>query len=93
MLIKFAYSLRIGVNDNRSSPSNTAALPGSPFSETSPGRIYMAPVHASVGIRRLLVRLWPRLHYLRDLCGAVPAGGIHVVPTNTSHQPAPHRWG
>jgi hypothetical protein len=37
MLIQFAYSIGIGVNDNRDSPNNMATLPGRSCSWASPG--------------------------------------------------------
>jgi hypothetical protein len=47
MLIQFAYSLRIGVNGNRNSPNNMAALSGSPYttSVVNPGCVYLVSVH------------------------------------------------
>ena len=47
-LIKYAYSLGLGVNDNRSSPNNMATLTGSPYSRSNPGCVYLVPVHATI---------------------------------------------
>ena len=47
-LIKFAYDLGIGVNNNRDSPYNMANLPGADYSETNLGCIYLVPVHSHI---------------------------------------------
>jgi hypothetical protein len=41
MLIQYAYSLELGVNDNRSSANNMATLPGSPYNYAEPGCVYL----------------------------------------------------
>jgi hypothetical protein len=48
MLIKYAYSLGLGVNDNRSSPRNMAVLPGKPYNYAEPGCLYLVPVVVAI---------------------------------------------
>jgi hypothetical protein len=48
MLIKYAYSLGLGVNDNRGSARNMATLPGSPYNDAKPGCLYLVPVVATI---------------------------------------------
>jgi hypothetical protein len=48
LLIQFAYSLGLGVNDNRGSPRNMAALTGYQYSLSSPGCAYLVPVVGAI---------------------------------------------
>jgi hypothetical protein len=79
-LIKCAYSLGLGVNDNRGSPKNMATLPGSPYSSrSSPGCVYLVPVlpHIATQAHYFAVHV---SHHL--VVKQLIAGGNHVKGTH-----------
>ena len=69
-LIKFAYDIGIGINNNRDSPYNMANLPGEDYSEANLGCIYLVPVHTyittQVGFKKVHVRRHNALKALID---------------------------
>jgi hypothetical protein len=81
MLIQFAYSLKLGVNDNRSSPRNMATLTGSPYSWSNPGCVYLVPVHATISTQTHYFAVHVSHHLVVK---QLIARGEHVKGTHTN---------
>jgi hypothetical protein len=81
-LIKYASTLGLGVNDNINSPSNMATLPGSPYSRSNPGCVYLVPVHATIKTKAHYFAVHVS-HYLvvkQRITGGEHVKGTHLNP-------------
>jgi hypothetical protein len=87
-LVQFAYSLGLGVNDNRSSPRNMATPTGSPYSWSNPGCVYLVPVHATIATQAHYFAVHVSHHLVVK---QLIAGGDHVKGTHLNpglHKPS-----